>query len=281
VALCPWFELDDIVLFVIDDVNISNVEITRAEFSHELSSIEAVRVIDPTALFVEYRWLECTIREVSLGHCRVAMLVITLPFEECMLYFLVVNRCTHFVGAIWVCEGGIGAVVAVGASVALIAVAFDLIDVREGAVGTWTTVRVACGTAHVIVVNDALDVLLLATCCRFLCFNGLESFLAALAVQASVRIGTDAAAILMQLWKGVRVAVCGCFLGMLCFGFKAILSSDPVGVANVLCALRLERGAAERVATVVLWNLHSSCEVELQSERSLCFFLGCDWMDDV
>ena len=84
-ALCPWFELDDIVLFVIDDVNISNVEIARAEFSHELSSIEAVRVIDPTTLFIEYRWLECTIREVSLGHCRVAMLVITLPFEECML----------------------------------------------------------------------------------------------------------------------------------------------------------------------------------------------------
>lgn len=91
VAFGPWFELDDIVLLMIDDVHVCNVEITGAELSHELGSVEAVRIVNPAAFLVEYRRLKSTICEVPLSHSRVTALVVALSGEEGMLKLGVVD----------------------------------------------------------------------------------------------------------------------------------------------------------------------------------------------
>lgn len=52
-ALLFWFEFNNIVLLVVDDIHVCNVEVARAEFAHKLCPVKAVWVVDPAAFFVE------------------------------------------------------------------------------------------------------------------------------------------------------------------------------------------------------------------------------------
>lgn len=47
------FKLDDIILFMIYYINIGYMEVTSAELSHVFSPIEAVWIVNPSALLVE------------------------------------------------------------------------------------------------------------------------------------------------------------------------------------------------------------------------------------
>jgi hypothetical protein len=49
----PGYKLHDVVLPVVDDVDVSKVELPMPKLSSQLSAVEVVREVDPAALFVE------------------------------------------------------------------------------------------------------------------------------------------------------------------------------------------------------------------------------------
>jgi hypothetical protein len=53
VALRVWLEFDNVVLFVVNHVYISNMEFAGTKFAHYLCSVETIRIIDPTTLLIE------------------------------------------------------------------------------------------------------------------------------------------------------------------------------------------------------------------------------------
>lgn len=50
---CFWLELDHVILLMVDNVNVRDVELAGAEFSHQFGPIKTIRVIDPAAFLVK------------------------------------------------------------------------------------------------------------------------------------------------------------------------------------------------------------------------------------
>ena len=64
-----WLELDNVVLFVVDHVEISKVELSSSELSLELNSVQVIGEVCPTALLVEDSGLESVLGEVLRSCC--------------------------------------------------------------------------------------------------------------------------------------------------------------------------------------------------------------------
>ena len=112
--------------------------------------------------------------------------------------------------------------------------------------------RVAYSVAHVVLINNTFNILLPAFDGSF-CVDGLESFLAALAITPSVRISTDAGTVLVEVWHGMRIALGTCSFLVRLLSFEAeIVKSFGGSLADDLVTLGLLCRALQRVATMVV-----------------------------
>ena len=203
-----WLELDHVILLMVYNVHVSNVELAWVKFTHQFCPIKAVRVVDPSALLVEDRWLQRVIREVSLGHCWVTMLIVFLPRQESVLHISVVYEWACIWGAVWECIFRICAKVAVLATIVLVTFAFDLIDVAVLIIRPRLSMRVANCFAHMLLIKYTFNISIL----NFISL--LESLLTLLTVIACVRISTDAWSIVSDTRKSMWIAFLICFLLM-------------------------------------------------------------------
>jgi len=115
----------------------------------------------------------------------------------------------------------------------------------------------------VINVDDALCVFLTSLTAVAPGLDGLEAFLAALAIVAGVGISANAGPISVHMSHGVGVAP---GTRPLLVGFVALEAElvETLGLTDKLGALRLYCGALQGVASAVRWHMGVGREVEVQ-----------------
>lgn len=268
-----WLEFDDIILFVIYYINIRNVEFTWFEFSHEFSAVKSIRIINPSTFFIENRWFQSTLGEVSLRNCWISLFIIFLSRKERVLDLSVINSWTNLFRAIWECKLGIATVVTVLTTISLITFTFDIFDVIEASPRLGSPMRITNCLAHMILINDALNMSIFQSFCLF------EAFLTRLAVLTGIWIRAYAVSILRQWRQRVRIAFLCCLLIVGLLAFKTVLSF--FGLPYILHSFWLFCWAFQTVASVIMWYFGFVREVEVKSQSWSFFFGGSNWVNDI
>lgn len=251
VTLRSRLEFDDIILFMIDNIDIGYMEVTCAELSHELCPVEAVGIVDPSALLIENGRFQSSIREVSFGYSWVSLLVIFLSRKESMLHFGVVNYRARIWWAVWESVLGITTKVAEITSITFVARAFDFVNMVGGGTLFRPSMRITHSLTHMLFINNALSICLFIS--FFVLIRWCESFLALLAITPCIWVSAYTWSIIIKVWHGVRVAHDGCLLGMGILRFKAVLCL--LGLPYHFRVLRLPRWAFQIITSIILWNL--------------------------